>query len=202
MERRTQGVEGGGWVQRSYSLCLQSDLIYLLIFLHLHPPSFLVRLVLGYWWEWREHCLLLGMLQLLQSWEADTRINRLLERLAEISLSLAKMSEKVGGSHVIGRAALTLAKIHHLPKFTRLGNLGNGTQVLKEWRLALCYTHVESIWSLLALKSGSHWVIARTQPFVCQYGWCSPVLWGQSQQSMRSRTGAEMSQDSFRPLRS
>lgn len=53
---------------------------------------------------------------MLQSWEADTRINTLLERLAEISLSLAKMSEKVGGSHVIGRAALTLAKIHHLPK--------------------------------------------------------------------------------------
>lgn len=116
MQRRTQGVEGRGGGQRSYSLCLQSDPIYLLIFLHLHPPFFLFRLVLGYWWEWKEHCLLLGTLQLLQSWEADTRINRLLERLAEISLSLAKMSEKVRGSRVIGRAALALAKIHHLPK--------------------------------------------------------------------------------------
>lgn len=61
--RRKQGVGGGGGDQRSYPLCLKSDPIYLLIFLHLHSSSFLVRLVLGYWWEWREHSLLLGRLQ-------------------------------------------------------------------------------------------------------------------------------------------
>lgn len=118
MERRSkQGVGGGGGLQRSYPLCLKSDPICLPIFLHLHSPSFHVRLVLGYWWELRAHCLLLGtQLQLLRSWEADTRINSLSERLAEVSLSLAKISEKIGGSYVIGRAALALAKIYRLSK--------------------------------------------------------------------------------------
>lgn len=198
MERRRQGAGGGEGAQRSYSLCLKSD-PDLLIFLHLHSPPSLVKPVLGCWWKWRAHCLLLGTLQLLRSWEADTRINSLSERLAEVSLSLAKISEKVGGSRVMGEQLLLWPK-STCQKFMRLGNLSNGPQVLGEWRVVLCYAGGESVRSLLAVKSGSHQVIARTQPFVCRHGWCSPVLPGQSQQSARSRTGAGMSQDPVRPL--
>lgn len=163
------------------------------LYLSPFPPSFLVRLVLGYWWEWREHCLVLGTWLLLPSWKADARINNSSERLVEISFSLAKISEKVESSHVTGRAALTLARIYHLAKIHEALQPGL-------WDLSVKIENANAVlcncWAYVIPSGFEIWeslVIASTQPFVYKHDLCSTGLVGQSQWSEEQNWGRNVS---------
>lgn len=127
MERRgKQGVEDRGGVQRSYSLCLKADPIYLLIFpISVPPPSFQtgIRLLMGV----KRHCLLWGTLQLLRSWEADTRINSLSKSWLKFPLPWLKLEVLMWWENRFS----SWPKPTTCQKSMRLGNLDTSAKSMK-----------------------------------------------------------------------